>query len=361
MVGPATTRRQARAIDAAASPGFDGGMSSTPKARLAWIAAYEQGQDAVAVCARFGIAPATLRKWWKRYREGGAAALADRDRAPRTSPTRKAGAAEAEAIRNLRARGLSLSGIRAALLAEHTTELSIPTIRRVLARELPAPVAPRPRPTQPRAGIVSAGTLEEELSAAIAEAIGRGRYRPGEKLTEEGLARDFGTGRTRVREALRSLAHLGLVTLERHRGASVAFPSEADLARAYEARRTIEAGVLEQVAHRCDHAGIATLRAHIARQEDALATGNRLRFVQLLTDFHLVLGGLAGNPFLLGFLERLVAVTSLSFLIKGQAGDPHCAVAEHAGIVDALAQGRLAEARALMNAHLGGGRVCEPV
>ena len=336
-------------------------MNNTTKARLAWITAYEQGQDVTTICARFAISRPTLRKWWGRYQEGGAAALVDRDRAPRHSPTRKAGAAEAEAIRALRARGLSLSGIRAALEAEHATQLSIPTIRRVLARELPAPAAPRPRPVQPRAGIVSAGTLEEELSAAIADAIGRGRYRPGDKLTEEGLARDFGVGRTRVREALRSLAHLGLVTMERHRSASVAFPSENDLARAYEARRTIEAGVLEQVAARGDQGGIARLRAHVARQEDALATGNRLRFVQLLTDFHLVLGGLAGNPFLLGFLERLVAVTSLSFLIKGQTGDPRCAVAQHAAIVEALAGGRLAEARALMDAHLGGARVCEAV
>lgn len=332
------------------------------KDRLRWITAFEQGQDAGAICARFGISRATLRKWWARYQAGGVAALADQDRAPKTSPTRKAGPAEAEAIRALRARGLSLSGIRAALLAEHGTALSIPTIRRILARELPAP--PPHRAALPRSGLVTA-PLDEGLAGAIAEAIGRGRYRPGEKLTEEGLARDFNVGRTRVREALRSLAFLGLVSMERHRGAAVAFPSEGDLARAYEARRAVEAGILGQVARRiggrCDCAELATLRAHVARQNEALAAGKRLRFVQLLTEFHLVLGGMADNPFLLGFLERLVAVTSLSFLIKEQSGDPLCAVAEHAAIVEALAAGHTQEAERLMRAHLGGERRCEAV
>ena len=335
--------------------------------RLSWIRAYEESRDAAAVCARFGIARATLRKWWGRYEAGGIAALAEGDRAPRRSPARKAFAADVAAIREMRARGLSLAGVRDALRAERATELSIPTIRRILAREAPAARPVRRAGAVPRSGIVATAGLDEGLAAAIADAIGRGRFQPGEKLTEEGLARAFGVGRTRVREALRGLSFLGLVTLERNRGASVALPSPAEVARAYEARRAVESGIVAGVGRRfggrCDCAELGILRAHVARQEAAERAGQRVRLIQLLTEFHLVLAGMADNPFLLGFLERLVSVTSLAVLLHDREGDQSCAVDAHRAIVEAIAAGRIEEAARLMRDHLSGNerRAAAPV
>ena len=56
------------------------------KARLTWVQLYQEVQDAGLVCSRCGISRPTLRKWLKRYAEGGKEALIEESRKPYTSP-----------------------------------------------------------------------------------------------------------------------------------------------------------------------------------------------------------------------------------------------------------------------------------
>jgi len=326
--------------------------------RLDWVRSYEQSRDATATCREHGISRATLRKWWQRYEAEGPNGLAERSRAPRRTP-RKTGSHEENAILALRTRGLGLRRIQAALQAEYGAALSLSTIRRVLARTAPDPPAPARRP--PPRSVLAETAAEEGLAATLAEAITRGGFRPGEKLTEEGLARQFSIGRTRVREALRQLSFLGLVTLERNRGAFVSSPSREEVAAAYEARRVVEAGIVTRVATRLggcpDCAELAALRSHIDLQAAAEAAGHRLRLVKLLTGFHLILARMGGNPFLLGVLEQLTATTSLAVLLDDRSRPPRCAVGEHRAIVDAIAAGDVGRSVSLMCEHLGAPRV----
>ncbi len=125
-----------------------------------------------------------------------------------------------------------------------------------------------------------------------------------------------------------------------------------EVARAYEARRVIEVGIVSEIS-RLTPAQAETLRRHIAAQAAAEASGQRVRLVQLLTEFHLVLAGMSRNHFLRGFLERLTATTSLAVLLYDRAAPPCCAVQEHATLVEHLAQGEVAAATALMLRHLG--------
>lgn len=319
--------------------------------RLIWISSFERTGNATEVCRRHGISRATLRKWWRRYENEGVAGLAERSRAPVSSPTRKVTQAHSDAVLALRSRGLGFGRIRAALLQDGT-DLSVATIRRIIARAEPDAPAPRPpSPEAPHEGLV--GTPPPEgVAALLAEAIHAGQFKPGEKLAEEALARRFNTGRTRIREALRSLAFLGVVSIERNRGAFVAQPSDAEVARAYEARRVVEAGIISDI-RRLQPGQAETLRRHVAAQAAAEAAGQRVRLVQLLTEFHLVLAGMSNNHFLCSFLERLTATTSLAVLLYDRAAPPCCAVQEHAVLVEHLARGEVDAAMALMLRHLG--------
>ena len=67
--------------------------------------------------------------------------------------------------------------------------------------------------------------LREQVLAELRRRIVDGEYQEGERLTEIRLADDFGVSRNPVREALRSLAAEGLVSLTARRGATVAAPS----------------------------------------------------------------------------------------------------------------------------------------
>lgn len=51
-----------------------------------------------ALCARFGVSPTTGYKWLARHAAGGAAALADRPRRPRSSPARTPAGLEAAVV-----------------------------------------------------------------------------------------------------------------------------------------------------------------------------------------------------------------------------------------------------------------------
>ncbi|MFV2064514.1 MAG: GntR family transcriptional regulator [Chloroflexota bacterium] len=79
------------------------------------------------------------------------------------------------------------------------------------------------------------GTLERPPSlvdavvAHIREDIIRGAHAPGQSLAEAGLAEELGTSRGTVREALRELGSLGLVTRSPHKGAVVSTLTAKDV------------------------------------------------------------------------------------------------------------------------------------
>lgn len=64
-------------------------------------------------------------------------------------------------------------------------------------------------------------TAEEEAYNFLLEAICGGRYRRGDRLIAEDIAREIGMSRMPVREAFRRLDAQGLVTLRPNRGAIV--------------------------------------------------------------------------------------------------------------------------------------------
>jgi len=63
-------------------------------------------------------------------------------------------------------------------------------------------------------------SLTDAVVAHIRDGIIAGSYAPGQPLTELQLSDELGTSRGTVREALRELGSLGLVTRTTHRGAS---------------------------------------------------------------------------------------------------------------------------------------------
>ena len=270
--------------------------------------------------------------------------------------------AEAGRIGALRATGLSLVRVRAALLGEGL-DVSVPTIRKVLARR---GEADGQRPRQPSsdgtvpfgAGLFSAGLFsavlpDDPVFRGLAGQIADGHARPGARLTEERLCAEFRVGHARVRQALRALAMIGLVSIERNRGAVVATPSSQSVADAYAARRLVEAGIVHTLARLRDPAHAAALRQHLRRQSAAERRGDKVTLVRLLTEFHLLLAGLAGNPFLRGFVETLATTTSLAVLLYDQSATPSCAVAEHRLLVQLIEAGDGDGAAALMAEHLG--------
>lgn len=83
-------------------------------------------------------------------------------------------------------------------------------------------------------------TLSGQTTIALREAIIKGDLAPGEKLNEPRLAEQFQVSRGPLREAIRRLVAMGLVTHVPHQGATVITLEAKSIMELYEVREALE-------------------------------------------------------------------------------------------------------------------------
>lgn len=91
-------------------------------------------------------------------------------------------------------------------------------------------------------------TLGEKISAVLRKRIVSGISKPGTRLSENKLSAEFGTSRSPVRDALKTLSNEGLIRLERM-GAVVLGLDKKDIEELYEVRYLIESFALKRLAN----------------------------------------------------------------------------------------------------------------
>lgn len=197
-----------------------------------------------------------------------------------------------------------------------------------------------------------AGTTQRIVDA-ITTAIVERRLMPGTKLVEQQIADLFKVSRTLVRQALNQLSRDHLVVLEPARGAFVAQPSVDEARQVFEVRRMVEQQMVKQLCAVVTDEQLATLRAHLAREADAVGRADVAGRTRLLADFHVVLARMLGNEVLAQLLADLLARCSLIALMYQSAHGAGHSADEHVAIVDAISRRDARAAARLMDAHLG--------
>ena len=89
-------------------------------------------------------------------------------------------------------------------------------------------------------------TKADDIALVIEEAIVAGELEPGTVLRQEQLSEQFNVSRTPIREALRRLAALGLVSFVPNRGVRVRTISREELHEAFMVRAELEALATEE-------------------------------------------------------------------------------------------------------------------
>jgi len=102
-------------------------------------------------------------------------------------------------------------------------------------------------------------TKADEIALTLEEAIVTGQLEPGTVLRQEHLSEQFAVSRTPIREALRRLAALGLVSLEPNRGVRVRTLSRDELREAFLVRAELESLATELAVPRFTSEGLAAL------------------------------------------------------------------------------------------------------
>ncbi len=204
----------------------------------------------------------------------------------------------------------------------------------------------------------AAGALPSRTVAvleAIKHAILTGELKPGRPLVETDLAEVLGVSKTPVREALKTLAGAGLVTMNPYKGAVVRVVDDEQARQVYDARLLLEPEALARAVvagHDWQPARTALARAESAHDQAERSLVNR--------DFHRALYAGCGNPLLVRMLDDLRDATALVTLAAwrhepsrppGRPSWEHEA-AEHQAILQAAEDGDPSHAAALLRAHI---------
>jgi len=222
----------------------------------------------------------------------------------------------------------------------------------------------------------AAPSRTEAVLDAIKHAILAGELRPGQGLVETELAQLLGVSKTPVREALKTLAGAGLVTMSPYRGATVRAIDPASAAAIYDLRLLLEpeavrravqasavqaggvqaggvqAGGVQAGAGGPDEGAWTTAQAALAASDAAADQAQRSLANR---EFHRALYLACGNSLLVKALDDLRDQTALVSVLSWEQGASwQQEAAEHRAILAAARSGAADEAAALLHAHIAG-------
>ncbi|MCV7078328.1 FadR/GntR family transcriptional regulator [Mycobacterium szulgai] len=201
-------------------------------------------------------------------------------------------------------------------------------------------------------------TLAAQAAAQIRERIESKQWPVGTKLPSElELAEALGVARNTVREALRSLTHLGVLEARAGDGTYVRIATELGAVLQHRVAKTKPEEVLElralleqhaigQAARRRTAADLKRIRALLSDLRKARKSGDRTAHAFADSAFHLAAVRAGGNDFLAEIYEQVTAafgefLTACEFDDEAQAAHDQW----HDALVDAIAAGDPAAAQ----------------
>jgi GntR family transcriptional regulator, transcriptional repressor for pyruvate dehydrogenase complex len=211
-------------------------------------------------------------------------------------------------------------------------------------------------------------TLSEQVAKRLAAKITAGDWRPGEKLPSEAeLCKAFHVGRSSLREALTSLAFIGMIRVRAGGGSYVADQPSMYFTSAWlssgvltdakalgdftEARMILETELAALCAERITREELRGMELLVMRMKESV--DNATEFRKLDLSFHLSMGTAAKNEvlnnILKGVREQMMDLISKSLLLREGMEQ---AIIQHGKVLDAFRRHSPAKAREAMRSHL---------
>ena len=150
-------------------------------------------------------------------------------------------------------------------------------------------------------------TLKAHVYNILRNAIVSGRYKPGSRLNESQLAREFNISRIPIREALMQLQEHGLVMNHERRGMFVTELADEDVQRINSVRIVLEAEAIKLARARMTPE-IAEHLTSLVDQMESLGDSSEMESASLDLEFHRTIWEAADNPYLSKTLDSLSTV-----------------------------------------------------
>jgi GntR family transcriptional regulator, transcriptional repressor for pyruvate dehydrogenase complex len=220
---------------------------------------------------------------------------------------------------------------------------------------------------------ISRTSLSDEIVQQITDLISREVLKPGERLpSERELCKRFGVGRTSLREALRSLAVMGILDGRVGEGTFVSHSNNKYLAKTLqwgllldrkkvqdliETRLMLESQTAFLAARRADEANLREIEQTI--QEMGTCLDQPERYLEFDLQFHLAIARATQNSILFNLLSMTRAY--LQEWIKESLAEPRnrkrgarakLSLQQHRRILETLRKGSPEKAREAMTEHI---------
>lgn len=213
--------------------------------------------------------------------------------------------------------------------------------------------------------------LSDEVLERLLRLVSDGNLKPGDAMpSERELMERFGVGRPAIREAMQSLANMGLVSIshgERARvqeltaqsiirqvdlSAHIMLQRSSDsLEQLKEARLFFERGMAREAAQKAKPDDVAKLRAIV--EEQRLSLGKADSFLAADMRLHTEIAALSGNPIFVSVSEAMLGwLKAYHTEMLIWSGKETHTLAEHAMIIDAIETHDADAAEAAMVKHL---------
>ncbi|HEY0263933.1 MAG TPA: GntR family transcriptional regulator [Granulicella sp.] len=149
-------------------------------------------------------------------------------------------------------------------------------------------------------------TLRTHVAQRLRKDILAGKYKPGDRLNESSIAREFKISRIPVREALFELRESGLVMNRERRGMFVTSLSEDEIQKINSVRVILEVEALSLARQRMTPKVAAQLKALVDKMESSNASVLDAAAIDL--EFHRTIWAATGNEYLQRVLDPLATL-----------------------------------------------------
>jgi DNA-binding GntR family transcriptional regulator len=195
--------------------------------------------------------------------------------------------------------------------------------------------------------------MRQKIYDHLREQLLNGEILPHQHLVEAKIAKEIGTSRTPIREALHSLELEGLIESIPRVGYVVKAIKEDEVEEICEIRAAIEEVGARWAMEKAPQKLIADLKKNISISEEKAAQGNPKAFVELDAQFHEIIARLSGSR-RLEELGQTLRRHMLRYRIQSiyLTDNVSRAIQGHKGILEAIEKGDLEEVNRAIKYHL---------
>lgn len=200
---------------------------------------------------------------------------------------------------------------------------------------------------------IESPNLRQRVYEILKRAIIFQEIGPGQKIDEEGVAKQLGVSRTPIRESLCRLENEGIVKIIPRRGAFVVRHSKESIIEILLVREVLEGFAARLAVDHIDERAIEEMRSLFRDFSEANIRDRSKDYAQADLKFHTLIVKKSQNSWLMSIMNILNDhIQMLRLRTVALEGRPEHSLLEHRKIIEALEKGNSSLAESLMRRHI---------